>query len=122
MATEAIAFSSDVRVMMSRGLTPARTSVITRSPASRPMPAFFGSVAGTLPLPSAAMPRNSLAIAMVFAVNCPPQAPAPGHAASSSVHISASLSVPAALAPTASNTSWIVTGLPCHCPGAIDPP
>ena len=38
------------------------------------------SVAGTSPLPIGAMPRNSQAVAMVFAVNWPPQAPAPGHA------------------------------------------
>jgi hypothetical protein len=51
---------------------------MTRSPATRATSAFFGSVAGTLPLPSAAMPRNSLAIAIVLAVNWPPHAPAPG--------------------------------------------
>ena len=105
VATDAIAFSSDVRVITSRGLRPLRTRAITRVPASRATSAFFGSFAGTLPLPSAAMPRNSLAIAIVFAVNCPPQAPAPGHASASSRHRSSSVIVPAACAPTASKTS-----------------
>ena len=49
-----------------------------RSP-GRPR-AFCGSVAGTLPLPSTEMPSVSQTIAMVLAVNCPPQAPAPGQA------------------------------------------
>ena len=39
-----------------------------------------GSTAGTLPLPMAAMPRNSQTAAIVFAVNWPPHAPAPGQA------------------------------------------
>ena len=69
VATDAIAFSSAARVMMSRGRTAPRTSCMTRSPVARATAAFFGSTAGTLPLPSAAMPRNSLAIAIVFAVN-----------------------------------------------------
>jgi hypothetical protein len=68
------------------------------------------------------MPRNSQAVAMVFAVNWPPQAPAPGHAESSISHKSASDILPAACAPTASNTSWIVTSRPWNRPGAIDPP
>jgi hypothetical protein len=51
------------------------------------------------------MPRNSLAIAIVLAVNWPPHAPAPGQASSSIVQKSASLIEPAACAPTASNTS-----------------
>ena len=36
--------------------------------------------AGTLPLPIGASPRNSSTVAIVLAVNCPPQAPAPGQA------------------------------------------
>ena len=63
---------------------PRAASLTAISPAGAPTPAFAGSVAGTLPLPSAAMPRHSQTIAIVFAVNWPPHAPAPGHAASSS--------------------------------------
>ena len=68
------------------------------------------------------MPSASQTIAIVFAVNWPPQAPAPGHATSSSVWKSASLMMPDAWAPTASKTSWMVTGLSLNTPGAIEPP
>ena len=45
---------------------------------------------------------------MVLAVNCPPQAPSPGQAWSST-SLSASAEIfPALYAPTASNTSWMV--------------
>ena len=67
------------------------------------------------------MPRKSITSAIVFAVNWPPHAPAPGHATSSSACTSSSLIVPAARAPTASNTSWIVTSRPRNVPGAIEP-
>ena len=80
------------------------------------------STAGTLALPNGATPRNSQAIAIVLAVNWPPQAPAPGQAWSSRSRSRASLILPAACAPTASNTSWIVTSWPSNVPGAIDPP
>ena len=93
------------RVMMSRGLRPLFTRSMTQLPAARATAALPGCVAGTLPLPSAAMPRNSTAVAIVFAVNCPPHAPAPGHAADSSDRRSCSVILPAACAPTASNTS-----------------
>jgi hypothetical protein len=60
--------------------------------------------------------------AMVFAVNWPPHAPAPGHAPSSSSRSSASVIAPRACAPTASKTSWMVTSLPLKRPGMIEPP
>ena len=63
------------------------------------------------------MPRKSITIAIVFAVNWPPQAPAPGHAQPSSSCTSSSVIFPAARAPTASNTSWIVTSRPAEAPG-----
>ena len=59
---------------------------------------------------------------MVFAVNCPPQAPAPGEATDSSSARSSSLIRPAACAPIASKTSWIVTSRPWKRPGGIEPP
>jgi hypothetical protein len=65
---------------------------------------------------------TSNAQAIVFAVNCPAHAPAPGLAQPSSSSRSSSDMSPAACAPIASKTSWIVTSLPRHCPGRIDPP
>ena len=78
----AIAFSNAARVMMSRGRTPLLrpASIDALAGARARRRPSSGSVAGTLPLPSAAMPRNSQAIAIVLAVNWPPHAPAPGHA------------------------------------------
>ncbi len=58
----------------------------------------------------------------MFAVNWPPQAPAPGHAPASTSQSFSSEIVPAAWAPTASKTSWIVTSLPATRPGSIEPP
>ncbi len=99
VSTAVMAFSSDSRVMMDFGVRLDFTSSITSRPASRPTSALAGSVAGTEPLPIGAMPRNSIAIAIVLAVNCPPQAPAPGHAWSSRSFSSASVILPAACAP-----------------------
>ena len=92
------------------------------APERRATSCFFGSPAGTSPLPNSARPRNSTAVAMVLAVNCPPHAPAPGQARSSISHRPASDSLPDACAPTASNTSMMVTSRPPTRPGAIDPP
>ena len=68
------------------------------------------------------MPSISNAIAIVLAVNWPPQAPKPGEAASSISLSSSSVILPAAWAPTASKTSMIVISLPLCCPGEIEPP
>ena len=80
------------------------------------------STAGTIEKPTGEMPSTSNAIAIVLAVNWPPQAPAPGEATSSSSASSSSVIRPAAWAPIASKTSWIVTSLPWKCPGGIEPP
>ena len=48
------------------------------------------------------MPRNSSAVAIVFAVNWPPHAPAAGQATDSSSCSSAALIFPAACAPICS--------------------
>ena len=66
--------------------------------------------------PSATGPCTDSAIAMVLAVNCPPHAPAPGHAAFSTCFKPASSSAPAPCAPIASNTSWIEISLPVMPP------
>ena len=51
----------------------------------------------------------------------PPHAPAPGQATLSSSCSFSALNEPALCAPTASNTSWIVTSRPSNLPGAIEP-
>ncbi len=61
-------------------------------------------------------------VAMVLAVNWPPQAPADGQAAHSSSNRSSSDMLPAACWPTASNTSTTVTSRPLKRPGRIEPP
>ncbi len=66
------------------------------------MSSFAGSIAGTLLKPIGESPIISITVDMVFAVYCPPHAPAPGHAASSSPRSSASLIFPAMFAPIAS--------------------
>jgi hypothetical protein len=59
---------------------------------------------------------------MVLAVNWPPHAPADGQAAHSSSCKSSSDMAPAALAPTPSKTSMMVTSFPLNLPGRIEPP
>ncbi len=120
-AIAAIAFSRASRVMICDGRTSSRTSCTASSPARSAAAPLPGSRAGTSPSPPGEMPRNSSASAIVFAVNCPPHAPAPGHATPSSSCTSSADIFPAACAPTASNTSWIVTSRPRNRPGAIEP-
>ena len=73
------------RVRMSRGRTPRCSRSIDQLAGARARPRpCLGSAAGTLALPNGGTPRNSHAIAIVLAVNWPPQAPAPGQAWSSS--------------------------------------
>ena len=69
-----------------------------------------------------AKPMTSATHAIVFAVNCPPHAPALGQATFSKSFKSFSVVPPAAYLPTASNTSTTVTSLPLYLPGKIDPP
>ena len=59
---------------------------------------------------------------MVLAVNWAPQAPAEGHALCSSRSRSSLDIWPTECLPTASNTSWTVTGWPLKVPGRIEPP
>jgi hypothetical protein len=104
------------------GLTSCSRICITRRPQSSATRPFLPSSAGTIELAIGEMPSTSNASAIVLAVYWPPQAPAPGEATDSSSDRSASDSLPAACAPTASKTSWIVTSLPRKRPGAIEPP
>ena len=121
-ATAAIAFSIASRVTIRRGRRSARTTSMTIAPARRAAPAFSSDIAGTPFARIGDTPSSSHAVDIVLAVNCPPHAPGPGQAASSSAASRASVSAPAACAPTASKTSWIVTSRPSQRPGAIDPP
>ena len=73
---------------------------------------MLGFSAGTIAAPIGEIPSTSSAIAIVLAVNWPPQAPAPGLATFSSSISSCSVMLPAAWAPIASKTSWIVTSSP----------
>ena len=68
------------------------------------------------------MPSASATDAMVLAVNMPAQLPSDGHARRSISPSSFSVMVPAAQAPTASNTLTMSSALPCHSPGRIVPP
>ena len=120
-AVQMIPFSIALRVRISRGRVPRCSACIKSSPLRRPTSFLRGSVAPTLPLPSGAIPMNSITMAMVFAVYCAPHAPAPGQATSSIAVSSAALMVPAASCPTPSNTSWMVMSCPLYRPGAIDP-
>ena len=60
--------------------------------------------------------------AIVFAVNCPPQAPALGHATNDSFSKSARDMLPVAYFPKPSYTSTTVTSFPLNLPGKIEPP
>ncbi len=82
------------------------------SPARRPTSFLAGSTAGVEPDPIGASPMNSIAIAIVLAVNWPPQAPSPGQAAFSIASSSASSILPAEWAPIASKTDWTVSSRP----------
>ena len=93
-AIAAVAFSSASRVTISEGRTPFRTRSIASRPACSAASFFVGSSAGIPLRPPGLMPRNSSAVDIVFAVNWPPQAPAPGHATLSSSCRSAASSVP----------------------------
>ncbi len=97
-------------------------SATSCSPARRATARFSSAVAGTSLAPNGDSPIRVIASAIVLAVNCPPHAPAPGQAARSSSHSSFSSSLPAAQAPTASKTSWMVTSRSCQRPGCDRPP
>ena len=60
--------------------------------------------------------------AIVFAVNCPPQAPALGHAFNSNFLRSLVEIFPDECFPTPSKTSATVISLPLNLHGKIDPP
>src|SRR6266852_3711709 len=120
-ATEAIAFSRAARVTIWRGRTSLAISSMTSRPACSATSSLCGSSAGTSFAPGGLIPRNSIAVDIVFAVNWPPHAPAPGQALSSISRSSAAPILPAATAPTASKTSISVMSRPRWRPAAIVP-
>ena len=120
--TQAIAFSSESRVITLLGLMSSTRTLITSSPIFSATVPLSSSSAGTIAEPPALIPSASKAQAIVLAVNWPPQAPAPGLATPSSSCSSSSLMSPALWAPIASKMSRIVTSRPCQWPGAIEPP
>ena len=111
-ATTAAAFSSDLRVTICRGRGPSRSRRITASPARSAYTSRDSSTAGGLAEPGSARPIASDTYAMLLAVYCPPQEPAPGQATFSSAVSSSSVMVPAECLPTPSNTSSTVTSRP----------
>ena len=68
------------------------------------------------------MPSASATDAIVLAVNMPAQLPSVGQALRSMALSSSSDIVPAARAPTASNTLVMSSARPLWWPGRIDPP
>ena len=117
-----MALSIAARVMICDGRVPALTSSMTRRPAASAASSFAGSVAGIPFRPPGLIPRNSRAVLIVFAVNWPPQAPGPGHDASSISRSSSRLIFPARYAPIASNTvTTVASRRPRSTPGLIVP-
>ena len=84
-AIAAIAFSNASRVSTCDGRVSSIDELHRELARPRPPPAACpGASAGTSFSPGALTPRKSSAVAIVFAVNWPPHAPAPGHATLSS--------------------------------------
>ena len=79
-ATEAMAFSNAARVTMSRGRNPFFTASTISRPHRTATSSLRASTCGTAAVPNGDSPMNSITVAMVLAVYCPPQAPAPGQA------------------------------------------
>ncbi len=118
----AMAFRSARRSRKVRAVTPCEASSTASSPARSAASAFAAlSSAGTRPSPIRAMPRQSSATAIVFAVKWPAHVPPAGHACRSSSSSSARVISPRSSAPTASQTSWIVTCRPPIRPARIGP-
>ncbi len=121
--TACAALRRDSTVISWRGNGPLWASrSITSCPQRNAAAGLSGCTAGMSFDPNGDTPRKDSTMAMVLAVNWPPQAPAPGQAAFSIAARAWSSMLPAECTPTASNTSWMVTALPSHWPGMIVPP
>ena len=94
--TRAIAFSIDLRVMMSRGRMLCLIAFTSTRAETAAESAFSGSGEAICELPSTLIPSASNDDDIVFAVNMPPQAPTEGQAFFSMPMKSSSLILPAA--------------------------
>ena len=94
-ATLAMPFSSAWRVTIEEGRTSRRTRSMISSPVRWAAVSLAGSSAGMPFRPAGESPMNSITVLIVLAVNCPPQAPGPGHAAFSTSWSSSSVILPA---------------------------
>ena len=83
-ATAAVAFSKAVRVRIWDGRRSAARTCMTIRPTSSAALSLFESMAGIELKPTGDTPNVSSTMDMVFAVYCPPHAPAPGQATASS--------------------------------------
>jgi hypothetical protein len=119
--TSATAFSSDLRVMMSRGLRLRLTASTSMRADAAALSAFSASGEAICEEPSRLMPSASNEELMVLAVNMPPQAPTDGQAFFSMPTKSSSCMRPAENAPTASNAETMVRSCPFHLPGLMVP-
>ena len=117
----AMAFSNACLVMIWRGVIPSSSIRTTAAPAALASPWRRASIAGGDAVPGRLIPIASPIELIVLAVNIPPHAPSPGHARRSISRRSASLSVPAALAPIASKTLTTSIARPWYSPGMIEP-
>ncbi len=117
----AMAFSKAFFVMMSRAVMPRRSISTTAAPARSASPSRDRSMAGAEAEPGRLIPSASAMEDIVLAVNIPPHAPSPGHAARSMAPSSSSVIVPAAHAPTASNTVVMSMLAPSCRPGIVEP-
>ena len=81
------------------------------------------SSAGTIAEPAGEMPSTSNAIAIVLAVNWPPQAPAPGLGGLLElVQLLVGDLAGGVRADRLEDLAWIVTSRPLKWPGRIEPP
>ena len=107
----AMAFSNASRVMIWRGRIPRFRRLTTASPEAWARASRRGSMAGGVADPGSDMPSASPIDDIVLAVNIPAQDPSPGQATRSMSSRSSREMIPAAQAPTASNTSWMLMSL-----------
>ena len=105
--TTVMAFSNASKQRMSDGLMPACTSRAAACPAENASRRFCSLTASCADEFGSDKPIASMAEAMLLAVYIPAQAPGPGMAVCSTASSSASLTVPAAWPPTASNTEMM---------------
>ena len=117
-----MALSNARRVRMREGRRSFSSTDDMSRPATSAARCLSGSIAGMELKPNGERPMTSISIDIVFAVYCPPHAPGPGHATSSSSARSDSLILPPATAPIASYTSPTATSRPRKRPGMIEPP